>query len=101
MKIIYSQTALKTLDLIIDFLEYKWTSKELENLKSDIFKFEQTIYDNLITHQFYSKKSEIRFMLIAKKQVKIFYKKKNDNIEVIAFWYSKGNPKDLRKLFNL
>ena len=81
MKIIYSQTALKTLDLIIEFLEKKWTSKQIENLKNDIFKFEQTIFYNLIAHQFYSKATEIRFMLIAKRQVKIFYLKKNYEID--------------------
>ncbi len=37
-------------------------------------------------------------MLIAKRQVKIFYLKKNNEIEVLAFWHSKGNPKNLRKL---
>lgn len=99
MKIIYSETALKTLSEIIDFLEHKWTSKEIDKLKNDIFKFEQTIYENIITHQYYLKESEIRFMLIAKKQVKIFYKKTIDNkVQVIAFWHSKGSTKNLRKL---
>lgn len=98
MKIIYSQTALKTLNLIIEFLEQKWTSKQIENLKNDIFKFEQTVFDNLIGHQFYSKECEIRFMLIAKRQVKIFYKKNNNHIEVLAFWHSKGSPKNLKRL---
>ena len=38
-------------------------------------------------------------MLVAKKQVKIYYTKfNNDEVRVLAFWYSKGNPQQLKKL---
>lgn len=37
-------------------------------------------------------------MLIAKKQVKVYYEKTEDDIKVLAFWPSKGNPAILRKI---
>lgn len=97
MRIYYSETAIKSLSVILEFLESKWTNKQIDFLKSEILKFEKTISENLITHQSISFNSNIKFMLIAKKQVKIFYRKlNNDEVRVLAFWYSKGNPQLLK-----
>ena len=99
MRIYYSETAIKSLGVILEFLELKWTNKQIDFLKSEILKFEETISENIITHQSISINSNIKFMLIAKKQVKIFYRKQNnDVVRVLAFWHSKGNPQQLKKL---
>ncbi len=99
MKIYYSETAIKSLNVILEFLETKWTIKQINLLKSEILKFEKTISENLIIHQSIASDSNIKYMLIAKKQVKIFYAKiNNDEVRVLTFWYSKGNPQQLKKL---
>ena len=99
MKIYYSETAIKSLNVILEFLESKWTIKQINLLNSEILKFEETISENLITHQSISTDSNVKYMLVAKKQVKIYYTKfNNDEVRVLAFWYSKGNPQQLKKL---
>lgn len=99
MRIYYSETAIKSLKVIIEFLEVKWTYKQIDFLKTEISDFEKIISENLVVHQSISINSNIKFVLIAKKQVKIFYRKlNNDEVRVIAFWHSKGNPKTLKKI---
>ena len=51
MRIYYSETAIKSLNVILEFLESKWTVKQINLLKSEILKFKETICENLITHQ--------------------------------------------------
>lgn len=98
MKILYSETSLKTLDTIIEYLELKWSDKQIEFLKKEILKFEEVVKDRIISHQTLSDDTEVKFMLIAKKQVNVYYEKTEDDIKVLAFWPSKGNPATLRKI---
>ena len=64
MRIYYSETAIKSLNVILEFLESKWTIKQINLLKSEILKFEKTISENLITHQSISTDSNIKLSLI-------------------------------------
>ncbi|MCD1118387.1 hypothetical protein [Chryseobacterium turcicum] len=98
MKILYSEIALETLDVIIDFLELNWSEKQILFLKNDILKFEQTISDRLISHQSLAEFPAVRFTLIAKKQVKIYYMKIDDNIKILAFLPSKSNPATIKNI---
>ncbi|SMP24607.1 hypothetical protein [Chryseobacterium profundimaris] len=50
MKITISETAKISLKEIIDFLDAKWTIKEITVLENDIKKFIQTIKDNIVKH---------------------------------------------------
>lgn len=53
MKILYSETALKTLDTIIEYLELKWSDKQIEFLKKEILKFEEVVKDRIILIKHY------------------------------------------------
>jgi hypothetical protein len=98
MKILYSETALETLDVIIDFLELNWTEKQILFLKNEILKFEQTINHRIISHQSLTEFPTVRFKLIAKKQVKVYYMKIDDHIKIVAFLPSKGNPATIKDI---
>lgn len=50
MKITISKTAKILLKEIIDFLDAKWTIREITVLENDIKKFIQTIKDNIVKH---------------------------------------------------
>jgi len=98
MKITFSSTAKTSLEEIILFLKRKWTQREINVLKNDIKHFRKTINEGLIIHQSLEKFPKIKFTLIGKKQVKIFYEVKENEILIKLFWHCKQNPKKLSKL---
>jgi len=100
MKITISETARISLDEIIDFLQAKWTAKEITVLQTDIRKFRQTMIDGIIKHQSLEKSPNIKFTLIGKKQVKLFYEIKTDEIVIKLFWHCKKDPLKLKYLLN-
>lgn len=100
MKITISETARTSLDEIIDFLQAKWTAKEIAILQTDIRKFRQTMIDDILKHQSLEKFPNIKFTLIGKKQIKLFYEIKIDEIFIKLFWHCKKDPLQLKYLLN-
>jgi len=98
MRVRYSKTALLTLEVIIDFLKIRWTDKEIDKLRIDIELFEQTMQNQIITHQSLASHPDIKFALIGNKQVRIYYKKVDNDINIIAFFATKSNPEKIEKL---
>ena len=92
MKIRYSKNALKTLQEIIEFLESKWTDKEIQNLNNDFEKFIQSLDDRIISYPKINSKDNLRFALIGKKQVKVFFELHDDSVEILLFWANKKDP---------
>ena len=101
MKIRYSKNALKTLQEIIEFLESKWTNKENQNLNNDFEKFIQSLDDRIISYPKINSKDNLRFALIGKKQVKVFFELHDDSVEILLFWANKKYPENLKYLLNL
>lgn len=85
MKITISETARISLEEIVDFLQMHWTKKEIAVLKSDIKKFRQTINDKIIKHPSLERFPEIKYTLIGKKQIKLIYEIKKDEIIIKLF----------------
>lgn len=100
MKIIISETARISLDEIIDFLRAKWTAKEISVLENDIKKFRQTIIDGIVKHPSLEKFPNVKYMLIGKKQIKLIYEIKPDEILIKLFWHCKQDPKKLKDILN-
>lgn len=98
MKITVSLTARISLEEIIDFLKSRWTKKEINTLKNDIKKFRKTINDGIVKHQSLKNFPKIQFMLICKKQVKIFYEVKENEVVIKFFWNCRQDPSKLRNL---
>ena len=98
MKITISSTARISLEEIIDFLKRRWTKKEINTLKNDIKKFRKIINDGIVKNQSLENFPKIQFMLICKKQVKILYEIKGNEVVVKLFWYCKQDPQKLRDL---
>lgn len=98
MKVVYSEKSLESLKEITDFLKQRWTKKELKTLQVDIQKIILSVKEGLITYPKYKKHKEIKFALVGKKQVKIFFEISLDVCEILLFWPSKSNPEMLQKL---
>jgi plasmid stabilization system protein ParE len=95
-KIFWTDFALSELEKTIEYLEENWTEKELRNLASEI---EETL--NLLSHnpnlfQASEIKKEIRRVIVAKHNT-LYYRVKNNTIEIISFFSNRQSPKK-RKL---
>lgn len=96
MKVTVSDTAKISLSEIVDFLKVKWTIKEITVLKTDIKKFKQTIVEGIIKHQSVENYPNIKYTLIGKRNVMLFYEVKTDNVIIKLFWHCKRNPQKLQ-----
>ncbi|MBU8881491.1 hypothetical protein KSK37_00180 [Kaistella sp. DKR-2] len=101
MKVIYSKNALITLHEIIEFLEYRWTEKEIQNLNNDLEKLIESLRDKIISYPQIDSNANLRFAFIGKKQIKVFFETHNDSVEILLFWANKKDPKHLKFLLNL
>ena len=100
MKIIFSKDTLKSLQEITDFLNYRWSEKELKSFRKDLEKFKQSLNDKIISSPTIDSDSKRRFTLLGKKQVKVYFDIQIDSVEILLFLPSKGNPENLKKLID-
>lgn len=96
MKIIWTETALESYEEIIDYINYKFSMKEVVDF---IDKTEAIL--SIISNNFevgsQHKKTEYRKFLIAK-QTYLFYKIGNQTIYLSVFWNNAKNPLDLNTI---
>jgi hypothetical protein len=101
MKITASTIAKISLNEIVIFLQKNWTKKEILILKNDILKFKKVMKDGVIKHQNFENYPDVKFALIAKRQVKIIYRIiSSEEIQIAIFWHCKQDPKKLNELLN-
>jgi len=98
MKITISETAKISLKEIIDFLNIKWTIKEITVLENDIKKFRQTLKDDIVKHPSLEQFPNIKYTLIGKKQVQLMYEVKTDEIVIKLFWHCRRDPIKLKQI---
>lgn len=100
MRIIFSRDAIKSLQQITDFLNYRWSQKELKFFKNDLKKFKQSLNDKIISYPSIDLDSKLRFALLGKKQVKVYFEIQINCVEILLFLPSKGNPEKLERMLN-
>jgi hypothetical protein len=98
MRIRISETAKVSLKEIVDFLKANWTAKEIAVLENDIRKFRQTITEDVVKHPSLEKFPNIKYTLIGKKQIKLIYEIKTDQVIIKLFWHCKQDPIKLKYL---
>ncbi|TKB98734.1 type II toxin-antitoxin system RelE/ParE family toxin [Pedobacter cryophilus] len=94
--IIWSPTARLTYFNILEYLNEKWTIKELKFFINRT----ETVIQNISIHPklySYSKESDI-YKCVLVKQVSLFYIIKDEYVELLIFW---DNRQDLTKLSNI
>ncbi|MGY4383270.1 plasmid stabilization system protein ParE [Pedobacter sp. UYP24] len=91
--IIWSPTAKISYYQIMEYLDDKWTLKELKSFVNRTEEVIDHIYENPLLYP-YSKKSDTHKCVVVK-QVSLFYRLKNDCIELLVFWDTRQDPAKL------
>ncbi|MFZ4671529.1 MAG: type II toxin-antitoxin system RelE/ParE family toxin [Flavobacterium sp.] len=95
-KILWTDFALKELKNTIEYLEENWTEKELQILTLNIEETLKLISQNPELFQVSEIKKDIRRAIILSHNT-MYYRVKNNQIEIISFFSNRQNPKK-RKL---
>lgn len=91
-KITWTNFALRELKETIEYLQANWTEKELRKLA---FEIEGTV--DLLSHnpnlfQASETKNGIRRVIVAKNNT-LYYRVKNNSVEILSFFSNRQNPK--------
>jgi len=91
--ITWSPTARITYFNILEYVENKWTHREVEAFANQTERVLELIKQNPSLYQ-YSKKSDTHKFVLTK-QVSLFYRVKKREIELILFWNNRQDPDKL------
>lgn len=99
MQVNFTDASIESIKEIIEFLRRKWSEEQIEFFLQEIDEFvENQIQGSVYKHPFY-KKTQIRKVLIAKKQVSLFYVEKDlQTIDILLLWSNKKDPILLSKM---
>lgn len=100
MTVKFTDAAVESLKEITDFLNKRWTQKEHQLLDKDLEKLIESFNDKIVSYPTLDLDGQLRFALLGKKQVKVYFDVQIDSVEILLFLPSKGNPENIRKLFN-
>ncbi len=100
MIIKFTEVAIESLKDIKDFLDNRWTQKEIKLLEKDIEKLIRSFNDKIISYPTVDFDKRLQFALLGKKQVKVYFDVQSESVEILLFFPSKGNPEDIRKLLD-
>jgi plasmid stabilization system protein ParE len=95
-KILWTDNALKELEITIEYLEENWTEKELRNLALKLEEIVTLVSQNPNLFQVSDIKKEIRRVIILSHNT-LYYRIADNQIEIISFFSNRQSPKK-RKL---
>jgi plasmid stabilization system protein ParE len=96
-KIIYSNLATKTIDDNLNYLINNWSIKSSAKFLDKVDKTIVLLLENPEFYPFWNTSNNIRKAIIVK-QITLFYKVKENTIEILLFWNNYQNPEKLLKL---
>jgi plasmid stabilization system protein ParE len=95
-KIIWSPTARKNFDSLVDFLEIKWGKRVIEKLFTELNEVLNSISQNPELFPVFSARRNLRKCLLRRKTL-LFYKiKSKDVIELALFVDARKNPNNYK-----
>lgn len=92
MRVFWTPTARITYLRIIEYLEEKWTNKEVNNFISEVEETIVKVRSNPNLFPSIKKKNEVHRVVIMKHN-SMYYRVKTDQVEILAFWDNRRNPK--------
>jgi plasmid stabilization system protein ParE len=95
-KVIWSQRASRDLNGIQDYLESKWTEKEIRGFFRNLEKHLELIRENPKLYPAADKWKEVRRCVLSK-QTSLYYRIKSRTIEIITLFDNRQNPDKLKK----
>ena len=94
-KIIWTDEALKNLTGIIDYLEHRWTEREIKNFAKLLDRQLNLIQSNPDLFPTSPTSDRLRKCVLSK-QTTIYYRLDNDEIRIITLFDNRQNPKRLK-----
>ena len=94
-KIKWTEHALFELKLTFEYLEKNWTERELRKLSTEIERVVLLISKNPDLFQLSDKKLHVRRAIVTKHNI-MYYRKKEDVIEILSFFSTQQNPNKLK-----
>lgn len=94
-RIRWTDNAIADLRQTMKYLEENWTSKEIENFASELDHTIELISKNPELFQASEKKHGIRRAVIMKLN-SLYYRRKNDTVEILSLYANRSNPDDLK-----
>jgi plasmid stabilization system protein ParE len=95
-KIIWSDEALKNLKDIIDYLENRWSKKEISRFAGlldkniELIKGNPLIFPRSISRQDYRKS-------VISKQISLYYEIHKQTVTIITLWDNRQSPRKFKK----
>lgn len=100
MQVVFSKTAIKSNDKILEFLSEQWTIKETTSYLNDIEKLVLQLTEGKF-EMFQKYDYSIYSALIGKKHIRVYFKKQNDELIIILLFFDKRqDPKKLLSFFD-
>ena len=96
-KIIWTNEALSNLKNVIAYLEKHWTEKEIKRFSLLLDRNLDLIQNNPTLFVEYNKAKKVRKSVLTK-QVTIYYRVVNNDIQIITLFDSRQSPKKLDKI---
>ena len=93
LKIVWTSKALEGLDKVLEYLEAKWTSKEILTLEQNIENFKAQVKRTPLIYPATGKYKNLRKAVISKHNYIIYrFKPRKKIIELVYFKASKQDP---------
>lgn len=92
--VIWSPTARLTYYKILEYLDENWTMRELQSFIDRTEEVINHICDNPLLYP-YSNESNIHKCVVVK-QISLFYRVKENAIELLVFWDNRQDPAKIR-----
>lgn len=96
-KIIASPIATKTYQHNIDFLEKRWSKREVTNFINKVSDVITILKQKPETFQKWENEADVRKIQIVK-QITLYYQINKDKVELLLFFNNYQDPKTLQKL---
>jgi plasmid stabilization system protein ParE len=91
--VIWSPRARITYYQILDYLDKKWTFREIENFIDRTEEALSHISQDPLLYQYSKENNTFRCVLV--KQVSLFYRLRSGQIELLIFWDNRQDPMEL------
>jgi plasmid stabilization system protein ParE len=94
LKVIWSPQAVETFSEIINYLQNKWTEKEIKNFVQKSNSIIEHICENPYLYKVSLKKKNLHKAFIFKPVSLVYrYKPRKQEIELVTFWINRKKPK--------
>lgn len=95
MNVLWSTNAIDSFNQNVTYLQEEWSQKVVEEFLDKVDEAVASISTYPLAFPIYGKHKNIRRCLIVK-QITLFYRIKNQQIELLLFWNNYRNPKRLK-----